>query len=142
MTYKGRVSKYKVGKAHVQDWADYWIGYHEKLNSGSSIEGKWADYGQVIRSAFNPNSYSKMDEALNRTPWHVRRTHDLIMTIDRNWNEDKLVARIKQREAAVLYYFGTDEDLEDAYKDTGKNPSAEPNELKRLFERVGYAILK
>jgi len=142
VTYKGRLSKYKVGKAHVQDWADYWIRYHQIMNSGSSVEGRMADYGHVIRSAFNPNSYSKIDEALNATPWHIKRTHNLICAIDKNWPSDKKAARIKQRQAAVLYYFGTTKELEEAYKDTGKNPNAEPNELKRLFERVGAAILK
>lgn len=139
MTYKGRLSEYKVGKAHVEDWADYWIHYYELLNSGSSVEGKMAEYGQVIRSAFSPNSYSKMDEAMSATPNRIKIIHSMIIPIEEEWPEKKRATRIKQRQVALLYYFGTTEDVLDAYPD--KRPGCEPNELVALFKRVGRAKL-
>ena len=76
-----------------------------------------AEYGHVIRSAFNPNCYSSIDEALNATPWHIKRTHALICAIDEDWPSGKKAARIRQREAAITWFFGEPEDLAEAFPD-------------------------
>lgn len=84
-----------------------------------------AEFGHVIRCAFNPNEYHKVDEAMARTPWYIRKTHEIIM-------------RHKHRDLCLAYYFGGEDILAKDFPEMTKNQ--EPRGLKTLYEKVGRSF--
>ena len=81
-----------------------------------------AEFGHVIRCAFNPNEYHKVDEAMARTPWYIRKTHEIIMGH-------------KYRDLCLAWYFGGDDVVENDFPEIAKG--REPNGLKTLYRKVG-----
>lgn len=86
-----------------------------------------AEYGQVIKAAFNPNQYHRADEAMARTPWYVKMTHDVVMAHP-------------ARELCIAWYFADPDILAEDFPEVDHKKV--PPELIALYRKVGKKFNK
>jgi len=120
-------SDYSRGKADVQAWAYHWTQVYAGDKGESSTLGKLVDYGQPIHVAFT--QYNVPEHLLTISPPYIREIHAKIMDV----GGPNGVLSLDQREAVIVWHFGTSQDCVELFGASRQ----EPSKIKASYKLIG-----